>query len=57
MMFDYDPTYNPPYYDASFEKLYDYFQDNHEYGELGERRALYSPVCLRFDLLPTTNSN
>ncbi len=35
-MFDYDPTYNPPYYDASFEKLYEYFEGNHEYDELGE---------------------
>lgn len=40
VMFDYNPSYNPPYYDTSIEKLYDYFEHNPELGVLGECNEL-----------------
>lgn len=36
VMFDYNPSYNPPYYDSSIERLYDYYEHNPELGTLGE---------------------
>ncbi|PNH02975.1 Phycocyanobilin:ferredoxin oxidoreductase [Tetrabaena socialis] len=34
LMFDFDPSYEPPFFDASFERLYEYFDENPEFGEL-----------------------
>lgn len=35
-MFDFTPEYDPPYADGSIFKLYDYFDENPELGELPE---------------------
>ncbi|KAG2443466.1 hypothetical protein HXX76_001822 [Chlamydomonas incerta] len=36
LMFDFDPEYEPPYFDASFEKLYTYFDENPEFGDMAD---------------------
>ncbi|GFR52683.1 hypothetical protein Agub_g15309 [Astrephomene gubernaculifera] len=36
LMFDFDPSYDPPFFDAEFEKLYTYFDENPEFGSLAD---------------------
>jgi hypothetical protein len=36
LVFDYDPDYDPPFVDGSVFKLYDYYEDNPELGDLEE---------------------